>query len=111
MTTVMLPRPAADVLDVASRALADASRAVEAAARALAEPAAPATPPLPELLTTAQASELTSVPENTLRYWRSLGEGKRKGPRSFALEGGSVRYRRTDVEAWLQAQYEAEATS
>ncbi|HMR22571.1 MAG TPA: BRO family protein [Micropruina sp.] len=44
-------------------------------------------------------------------HWRSLGEGKRKGPRSFALEGGSVRYRRTDVEAWLQAQYEAEATS
>lgn len=51
------------------------------------------------------------MPENTLRYWRSLGEGKRKGPRSFALEGGSVRYRRSDVEAWLQAQYEAEATS
>ena len=105
----MLPRPAADVLDVASRALADASRAIEAAARALAEPAAPATPPLPELLTTAQASELTSVRENTLRYWRN--STPRKGPRSFALEGGSIRYRRTDVEAWLQAQYEAEATS
>lgn len=111
MKTSLLPRPAADVLDVASRALADAARAIDAAARALAEPAEPATPPLPELLTTAQVSEITSVPVATLRYWRNLNEGKRKGPRSFRLEGGAVRYRRADVEAWLEAQYNAEVTS
>ena len=41
---------------------------------------------------------------NTLRYWRHNGEG----PVSFKV-GRRVLYRKVDVDAWLQAQYEATA--
>lgn len=53
-------------------------------------------------LTTVQVSEQTSIPAATLRYWRSAGIG----PKSFKL-GRVVRYRPEDVDAWMQAQYEA----
>ena len=46
---------------------------------------------------------------NTLRYWRNLTPPK--GPRSFTFEGSKVTYRRSDVEAWLEAQYNAEEAS
>lgn len=36
-------------------------------------------------------------PEKTLTNWRHLG----RGPRYLKLEGGQVRYRRSDVDAWL----------
>ena len=51
----------------------------------------------PELLTIIEAAELLRAPVATLRYWRHLGTG----PRSFRV-GRSVRYWRTEVEAWLQ---------
>lgn len=59
---------------------------------------------LPDLLKTAEVAEQCRVSESTVRWWRHV----RTGPRSFKVNG-AVRYRRTDVEAWLKAQYEATA--
>lgn len=56
-----------------------------------------------EILTTAQAAELLNTPVATLRWWRYAGSG----PRSFKLGARKVAYRRTDVLAWLDAQYNA----
>ncbi|MCX7540616.1 helix-turn-helix transcriptional regulator [Corynebacterium antarcticum] len=53
-------------------------------------------------LTTAQASELLGIPVATLRYWRSIGQG----PRSFKM-GRLTFYRRDELEAWVEAQYNA----
>ena len=39
-------------------------------------------------------------PRGTLRNWRYRGIG----PRWLKLEGGNVRYRWSDVEAWLDRQ-------
>jgi predicted DNA-binding transcriptional regulator AlpA len=47
----------------------------------------------------------TRVPLDTLRYWRHIG----KGPKSFKL-GNRVVYKRSDVEAWIEAQYAAAAS-
>lgn len=55
------------------------------------------------LLTTAQVAEMTGVSENTLRWWRHVGEG----PASFRIGRRKVAYRRDDVDAWLRRQYEA----
>ena len=52
-----------------------------------------------DLLTIAEVADLVRVPVATLRYWRHLGTG----PRSFRV-GRGVRYWRTDVTAWLEAQ-------
>lgn len=55
-----------------------------------------------ELFKTEEAGEyLGGVPAGTLRAWRHLG----KGPKSFAI-GRNVRYRKEDLDAWLEAQYE-----
>jgi len=51
-------------------------------------------------MTPDEVSELVKIPPGTLRQWRHRGD---RGPRSFRL-GQAVRYRRQDVEAWLQAQ-------
>ena len=52
-----------------------------------------------EMLTAGQLSnELTEVSEKTLAQWRYLG----RGPAYLKLEG-HVRYRRSDVEAWLSS--------
>ncbi|MBS2939577.1 helix-turn-helix domain-containing protein [Nocardioides sp. J2M5] len=45
-------------------------------------------------------SEMTGVPEGTLRYMRS----KKIGPRSAKL-GRRIVYRKSDVEAWVEAQF------
>jgi hypothetical protein len=67
------------------------------------QPAAtPAPPPPKPSLADAEISALTRVPLATLRYWRHIG----KGPRSFKL-GGRVADKRGDVEAWVEAQYNA----
>ena len=53
-----------------------------------------------EILTPRQLSEyLGGIPEKTLSNWRS----RRLGPVPIKL-GGHVRYRLTDVEAWLAEQ-------
>lgn len=48
------------------------------------------------LLTEAELSELTGVPVATLIDWRY----RRKGP-AFVKLGARVRYRESDVDAWL----------
>lgn len=51
------------------------------------------------LKTTAEVSERTRVPQETLRYWRHRGQG----PRSFKL-GRRVVYDEADVEQWIREQ-------
>lgn len=58
---------------------------------------------LPPLMTSKQVSELTGVPEGTLRFYRHRQSG---GPRSFALTPRSIRYAREDVLAWIESQRE-----
>ncbi|HEY9294161.1 MAG TPA: helix-turn-helix domain-containing protein [Microlunatus sp.] len=48
------------------------------------------------LLSLKELSALVGVPVNTLYRWRYQGEG----PKAYRL-GRHVRYRRSDVEAWL----------
>lgn len=55
-----------------------------------------------DLMTIEEVSELIRIPASTLRFYRHKGEG---GPRSAKI-GGRVMYRRADVEAWLDAQFE-----
>lgn len=57
-----------------------------------------------DLLTVAEVSAITRTPEATLRWFRHVG----KGPRSAKL-GRRVVYRRADVEAWIDAQFNAES--
>jgi DNA-binding transcriptional MerR regulator len=59
-----------------------------------------------KLLQLAEVSEITGIPENTLRYWRQLGTG----PKSARL-GRRVVYRERDVTAWVDAQFEVQARS
>jgi DNA-binding transcriptional MerR regulator len=58
-----------------------------------------------EILLNAEVAELTRVPLATLRYWRQIG----KGPKSFRL-GNRVVYKRADIEAWIEQQYESAGT-
>src|SRR5437588_11945241 len=52
---------------------------------------------LPRLLTSKAVSEMLSVPEGTLRYWRKVGIG----PKWLKLEG-SIRYDLADVVAYIE---------
>lgn len=52
------------------------------------------------VLTMAEVAAMTRTPENTLRYWRHLGN---VGPRSYKI-GRRVAYDEADVIAWLDAQ-------
>ena len=49
------------------------------------------------LLTVAEVANWLGVAEGTLRYWRHV----HRGPQSLTV-GGAVRYRPSDVEAWLE---------
>ena len=49
-----------------------------------------------ELMTTDGLAAYLAVPRQTLAYWRCVGEGP-----AFLKVGRHVRYRRADVEAWL----------
>jgi excisionase family DNA binding protein len=49
------------------------------------------------LFTPKQAAEFLGVPEGTLAQWRS----QRRGPAFIKLEGRLVRYRVSDLEAYL----------
>ncbi|WP_083212129.1 helix-turn-helix transcriptional regulator [Mycobacterium intracellulare] len=53
----------------------------------------------PELLGIPEVSELTGVPESTLRWYRAAGIG----PKSFKV-GRRVRYWRNDCLEWLAMQ-------
>lgn len=52
------------------------------------------------LLMPKQAAELLGLPKGTLAQWRS----QRRGPPYIKLEGRLVRYRRSDLEEWLEHQ-------
>lgn len=56
-----------------------------------------------ELLTTAEVSLLLRTPSATLRTWRY----QEIGPRWFHLGPRGVRYKRSDVLAWIARQYGA----
>ncbi|MBM7518303.1 helix-turn-helix transcriptional regulator [Nocardioides nitrophenolicus] len=60
------------------------------------------------LLRIAQVAEWIGVSENTLRYWRQLAQGDHPqsvGPPS-AKFGKRIVYRESDVQAWIDAQFE-----
>jgi predicted DNA-binding transcriptional regulator AlpA len=69
----------------------------------------PTPPALPEglaayrLLTSDEAALLLGVPVATLRTWRSRRRGY--GPRAVQV-GGSIRYRLTDLLAWIDEHTE-----
>jgi excisionase family DNA binding protein len=52
-----------------------------------------------ELINTKQVAELLMAKANTVEIWRCRGEGP-----PFIKVGRSVRYRRSDVDAWLDKQ-------
>jgi excisionase family DNA binding protein len=52
---------------------------------------------VPELLTIAEAAIYLRVPVETLRKWRSAGTGP-----PVAKVGRHLRYRRVEVDRWLQ---------
>lgn len=54
------------------------------------------------LLTVPELAEYLAVPTSTIYQWRYL----RKGPPGFRI-GRHVRYRRSDVDEWIQRHVEA----
>lgn len=52
----------------------------------------------PEYLTIKQLAEVLQVPVATIYQWRYLGEG----PKGIRVSGRHVRFRRSDVEAFLR---------
>lgn len=52
-----------------------------------------------EYLTVKQLAELLQVPVSTVYRWRYLGVG----PRGIRVSGRHVRYRRSDLDAFLEA--------
>jgi len=57
---------------------------------------------MPEkLLTLAEVADCLALPIGTLYQWRNRGIG----PRGIRV-GRHVRYRRADLEAWLDSQYD-----
>lgn len=57
--------------------------------------------PADPILTTAQVAEWVGIPVTTLRYWR----WDHRGPKWFKLGAKTVRYRESDVQAWLDEAY------
>lgn len=56
-----------------------------------------------DFLTTEQLSDYLQVPAATVRMWRHNGTG----PKGVRL-GRHVRYRRSDVDAWVDANERAQ---
>jgi excisionase family DNA binding protein len=52
-----------------------------------------------EFLTSDETSRLMKVPTRTLERWRYAGSGPR-----FLRIGRHVRYRRADIDLWLETQ-------
>jgi predicted site-specific integrase-resolvase len=50
-----------------------------------------------EIDTPAAAAAMLKVPEKTLTQWRYLGRGP-----AYSRVGKYVRYRRVDIEKWLE---------
>lgn len=58
----------------------------------------------PEYLTIRQLADVLQVPVATIYRWRHLGEG----PRGIRVSGRHVRFRRSDVEAFLTERADRE---
>ena len=56
------------------------------------------------LLTITEVAELLRKPVATLRWWRHTNTG----PHSFKI-GRDVRYRQSDVHAWLDQQHHGQS--
>ena len=52
-----------------------------------------------QVFTTSEAAELLRLGKSTLDRMRLTGEGPR-----YCKLGGAVRYRRADLEAWLESR-------
>jgi hypothetical protein len=59
------------------------------------------------LLNTAEAAEILHVPPATMRWWRHKGVG----PKGFRLGRRLIMSKQSDIESWLDQQYNAEATA
>jgi excisionase family DNA binding protein len=60
-----------------------------------------------ELLTVKQLAAFLQVPVSTVYAWRHTGDG----PRGIRVSGRHVRYRRSDVEAFLDERADCERVS
>lgn len=58
-------------------------------------------------LTPIQAAKYVGISEAALRLWRSEG----RGPRHFKAGEKLVRYRRVDLDAWIEARLSAPASA
>lgn len=56
-----------------------------------------------QALTPQQAAKYLGISEASLRLWRSEG----KGPRYFRAGEKLVRYRRADLDTWIEARLSA----
>lgn len=54
---------------------------------------------VPDLMTTAELSQVTGLSTNTLSIYRTQG----KGPRYVKLGGFQVRYEKADVRDWIDS--------
>lgn len=52
------------------------------------------------LIETAEAAEVLSMDDQTLRNWRSRKVG---GPPFYRVSGGRIRYRKSDLEAYIRS--------
>jgi excisionase family DNA binding protein len=59
-----------------------------------------------DLIGVEQVASILGVSASTVRWWRQTG----KGPRSARI-GKHVKFKRADVEAWADAQFESELES
>lgn len=57
-------------------------------------------------LTPLKAAKYLGISEASLRLWRSEG----RGPRHFRAGERLVRYRRVDLDAWIEERLSAPAT-
>ncbi|WP_082949694.1 helix-turn-helix domain-containing protein [Mycobacterium sp. ACS4331] len=55
-----------------------------------------------QLMTLTDLCKELGISESTAYYWRQVG----KGPKGARI-GKALRYRRSDVEAWLDEQFAA----
>jgi len=63
----------------------------------------PEPPPIDSIFTIDEAARYLSIPKATLYTWRTRRVGY--GPRAMKV-GGSLRYRRFDLDAWILAHLE-----
>jgi excisionase family DNA binding protein len=58
-----------------------------------------------DTLTSKQAAKYVGISEGALRLWRAEG----RGPRFFRAGEKLIRYRRADLDSWIEARLSAPA--